>query len=157
MRQFAKEYPYEITTQPVSQLPWGHIMLLIQRIKDAVVRDWYIQQAIENGWSRYSLESQIKQNLYRRQAIDQHKTTNFLTKLPSPLSRLVQDIVKSPYNFDFLGLHDEAHEREIEHASVLHITQFMLALGKGFAFVGTQIPIIIDEQEFFIDMLFYNP
>ena len=65
-------------------------------------------------------------------------------------------MVKNPYNFDFLGLHDQAHEREIEFASVQHITKFMLALGKGFAFVGNQVPIVIDEQEFFIDMLFYN-
>ena len=156
MRQFANEYSCEITAQPVSQLPWGHIILLIQRVKDVVVRDWYIQQAIENGWSRYMLEDQIKQNLYKQQAIDDNKTTNFLSKLPSPLSRLVQDMVKNPYNFDFLGLHDQAYEREIEFASVQHITKFMLALGKGFAFVGNQVPIVIDDQEFFIDMLFYN-
>jgi predicted nuclease of restriction endonuclease-like (RecB) superfamily len=156
MRQFANEYPSEITTQPVSQLPWGHILLLVQRIKDTVIRDWYIKQTIENGWSRYILEDQIKQNLYQRQAIDQNKTTNFLSKLPSPISRLAQDMVKNPYNFDFLGLHDQAHEREIEFASVQHITKFMLALGKGFAFVGSQVPIVIDDQEFFIDMLFYN-
>ena len=156
MRQFVKEYPTEIATQPVSQLPWGHIMLLIQRVKDGAVRDWYIAQTIENGWSRYALEDQIKQNLYQRQAINEHKTTNFLSKLPSPMSRLAHDMVKNPYNFDFLGLHDQAHEREIEFASVKHITKFMLALGKGFAFVGNQVPIVIDEQEFFIDMLFYN-
>lgn len=156
MRQFAKEYSCEITAQPVSQLPWGHIILLIQRVKRNVIRDWYIQQAIENGWSRYTLEGQIKQNLYQRQAVDKHKSTNFLSKLPSPLSRLAQDMIKNPYNFDFLGLHDQACEREIEFASVQHITKFMLTLGKGFAFVGNQIPIIIDDQEFFIDMLFYN-
>jgi predicted nuclease of restriction endonuclease-like (RecB) superfamily len=156
MRQFVKKFPNEITTQPVSQLPWGHIILLLQRVKDDAVRDWYIAQTIENGWSRYALENQIKQNLYQRQAIDKNKTTNFLSRLPSPISRLAHDMVKNPYNFDFLGLHDKAHEREIEFASLNHITEFMLALGKGFAFVGQQIPIVIDEQEFFIDMLFYN-
>lgn len=156
MRQFAKEYPKAIATQSVSQLPWGHIMLLIQRVKDEVARNWYIAQTIANGWSRYGLEDQIKQNLYQRQAIDEHKATNFLSKLPPPISRLAQDMIKNPYNFDFLGLHDQAREREIEFASVQHITKFMLALGKGFAFVGNQVPIVIDEQEFFIDMLFYN-
>lgn len=156
MRQFAKEYSNEIAAQPVSQLPWGHIISLIQKVKEAVVRDWYIGQTIENGWSRHMLENHIKQNLYQRQAIDEHKTTNFLSKLPSPLSYLAQDMVKNPYNFDFLGLHDQAYEREIEFASVQHITKFMLALGKGFAFVGNQVPIVIDDQEFFIDMLFYN-
>lgn len=156
MRAFAHFYPDGFGQQAVDQLPWGHIMLLIQRVKDDTVRNWYIQQTIENGWSRYMLEDQIKQDLYQRQAIDEHKTTNFLTKLSPPLSRLAQDMVKNPYNFDFLGLHDQAYEREIEFASVQHIAKFMLALGKGFAFVGNQVPIVIDDQEFFIDMLFYN-
>jgi len=69
---------------------------------------------------------------------------------------LAQELLKQPYNFDFLGLHDEAHEREIEHASIQHITKFMLELGKGFAFVGSQVPITIHDDQFFIDMLFYN-
>jgi predicted nuclease of restriction endonuclease-like (RecB) superfamily len=157
MRQFAKETPEtEIAKQSVSQLPWGHIILLIQRVKDNNQREWYARQTIENGWARYTLEDYIKQGLYERQAIETNKTTNFLQRLPDPQSRLAQDLIKNPYNFDFLSLHDKAYEREIEHASIQHITEFMLALGKGFAFVGHQVPITIDEDEFFIDMLFYN-
>jgi len=157
MRMFAESYPkIEFGSQAVTQLPWGHIQSLMFKIKDLKIREWYAQQTIQNGWSRYDLEDQIKQDLYRRQAIDKHKTTNFLSKLPSSISQLAQDMIKNPYNFDFLGLHDEALEREIEFASVQHITKFMLALGKGFAFVGHQVPIVIDDQEFFIDMLFYN-
>lgn len=156
MRIFANLYPDGFGQQLVDQLPWGHIMLLIQRVKEVIARNWYIKQAIENSWSRYMLEDQIKQDLYKRQALNEHKTTNFLSKLPPPLSKLAQDMVKNPYNFDLLGLHDQAYEREIEFASVKHITKFMLALGKGFAFVGNQVPIVIDDQEFFIDMLFYN-
>jgi predicted nuclease of restriction endonuclease-like (RecB) superfamily len=76
MRQLVREYQGEIATQAVSQLPWGHIMMLIQRIKDRVVRDWYITQPIENGWSRHTLENYIKQDLYNRQAVDTYKTTN---------------------------------------------------------------------------------
>lgn len=157
MKQFADLYENLIIgQQPVAQLPWGHIIVLMQRIKERNVREWYIQQVIENGWSRYTLEDYIKQDLYNRQAISSNKTTNFLQRLPSSQSQLAQDLVKNPYNFDFLGLHDKAHEREIEYASIQHITEFMLALGKGFSFVGHQVPITIGDSEFFIDMLFYN-
>lgn len=157
MKRFAELYPtFEISAQLVRQLPWGHIIVLVQRVRDEVVREWYAHEALENGWSRFTLEDYIKQELYQRQAISADKTTNFLKRLPSPQSQLAHDLVKNPYNFDFLGLHDQAYERDIEHASVQHITKFMIEMGKGFAFVGTQVPIVIDDQEFFIDMLFYN-
>lgn len=157
MRMFVENYPkFDFGSQSVTQLPWGHIQLLIFKIKDKKIRTWYIQQTLQNSWSRSTLENQIKQNLYQRQAINSNKITNFLSKLPTPISRLAQNMIKDPYNFDFLGLHDEALEREIEFASMQHITKFMLALGKGFAYVGTQIPITIDDQEFYVDMLFYN-
>lgn len=157
MRQFAAHYPnFEIVPQAVAQLPWGHISLLIHKVKDESVRCWYAEQAIEQGWSRTTLERYLKEELYQRQAISSVKTSNYLSKLPSPQSMLAQELLKQPYNFDFLGLHDEAHEREIEHASIQHITKFMLELGKGFAFVGSQVPITVNNDQFFIDMLFYN-
>lgn len=157
MRMFAQYYPdIEIGSQAVTQLPWGHIQLLLFKVKDKAKREWYANQAIENGWSRINLERYINNNLYEAQGITANKTTNFLTKLPPPQSELAHDLIKNPYNFDFLGLHDQAHEREIEHASIQHITQFMLELGKGFAFVGHQVPITINDNEFFLDMLFYN-
>lgn len=149
MRMFAENYPEsdDFGSQAVTQLPWGHIQLLMFKIKDIAVREWYAQQAIQNGWSRYMLEDQIKSDLYQRQALNEHKTTNFLSRLPSPMSLLAQDMVKNPYNFDFLGLHDEALEREIEHAAIDHITKFLLELGKKFAFVGRQVPISIGDWE----------
>lgn len=157
MRQFATYYPdFKIMPQSVAQLPWGHISVLIHKIKDSSVRCWYSEQAIEQGWSRSALERYIKEELYKRQAVTSTKASNFLSKLPSPQSVLAQELLKQPYNFDFLGLHDEAHERELEHASIHHITKFMLELGKGFAFVGSQVPITIHDEQFFIDMLFYN-
>lgn len=157
MRQFASYYPcFEIVPQPVAQLPWGHISLLIHKVKDDSVRAWYAEQATEQGWSRITLERYISNNLYESQGLKKHKTTNFLTNLSSPQSELAHDLIKSPYNFDFLGLHDTAHERDIEHASIQHIAQFILELGKGFAFVGHQVPIAINDNEFFLDMLFYN-
>lgn len=102
------------------------------------------------------MERYVKEELYQRQAVSSAKASNYLSRLPSHQSMLAQELLKQPYNFDFLGLHDEAHEREIEHASIQHITKFMLELGKGFAFVGSQVPITIDDDQFFIDMLFYN-
>lgn len=157
MRMFAACYPQlEFGSQAVTQLPWGHIQLLLFKIKDMKIREWYAMQCLENGWSRPTLEKYIKNDLFTAQGCKTNKATNYLTRLPAPQSSLAQDMIKNPYNFDFLGLHDEAHEREIEHASIQHITKFMLELGKGFAFVGSQVPITINDDEFYIDMLFYN-
>lgn len=157
MRMFAECYPkLEFGSQAVTQLPWGHIQLLLFKIKDKKMQNWYAEKCLENGWSRSALENQIQNNLFAAQGSNANKATNFLERLPPQQSTLAQDMIKNPYNFDFLGLHDEAHEREIEYASTQHITKFMLELGKGFAFVGSQVPITINDHEFFIDMLFYN-
>lgn len=157
MRQFAANFP-DITIMPqsVAQLPWGHISLLIHKVKNQQELLWYAEQVIEQGWPRITLERYVKDGLFQRQAIDSVKASNFLARLPNPQSKLAHELLKQPYNFDFLGLHDEAHEREIEHASIEHITKFLLELGKGFAFVGRQIPIGLEESGYFIDMLFYH-
>jgi predicted nuclease of restriction endonuclease-like (RecB) superfamily len=157
MRQFAARFPnIVIMPQAVAQLPWGHLALLVHKIKDDKEFTWYADQAIEQGWPRISLERHIKDSLFHRQAIDSVKSSNFLTRLPSPQSKLAHELLKQPYNLDFLGLHDDAHERQIEHASIEHITKFLLELGRGFAFVGRQIPIGLEESGYFMDMLFYH-
>ncbi len=157
MQQFATFYPnFKIVPQAVAQLPWGHISVLIHKVKDDTIRAWYASQTLEQGWSRLMLERHLKDNLYQRQAVSTVKTSNYLTNLPLPQSRLAQELLKQPYNFDFLGLHDEAYEREIEHAATEYITKFLLELGKGFAFVGRQVPISLEGSEYFIDMLFYH-
>ena len=157
MRQFASNYDsIEIMPQAVAQLPWGHISLLIHKVKDESVRLWYAEKAVSEGWSRVTLELNLKNTLYERQAIDAAKASNYIAHLPSPQSHLAQELLKQPYNFDFLGLHDEALEREIEYAAVKNITSFLLELGKGFAFVGRQVPITLNDNEYFIDMLFYH-
>ena len=157
MRIFAELYPdVEISAQSVRQLPWGHIIVLIQKVKVSTERNWYAEQTISEGWARSTLEKAIKSDLYQRQAINDNKTSNYLERLPTAQSLLAQDILRNPYNFDFLGLHKEALEREIEQASIEHITKFLLEMGKGFAFVGSQVPLVIGDQEFFIDMLFYH-
>lgn len=154
MRIFANEYP--ISPQPVDQLPWGHIFVLIHMVKDSKAREWYIDQTIKNGWSRSVLEMQIEGQLYERQAIQGIKVSNYSQHLPKLQSDLAHEMLKDPYNFDFLTIQGEAHERAIENALINHIRDFLLELGQGFAFVGSQVPLTLDDQEFFIDLLFYH-
>lgn len=125
MKQFAQLYPsLAIPAQAVPELPWGHIVLLIQRVKNYVEREWYARQCFEHGWSRPTLETHITRNLYQHQAISENKASNFLTLLPPAQSALAQDLLKNPYNFDFLGLHDDALERDIEHAATNILLNF---------------------------------
>lgn len=157
MKKFAALYPsFSITAQAVPQLPWGHIVRLMQMVKDENAREWYAVQTIKNGWSRTVLEMQVESELYERQAIDGKKTSNFHKHLPEAQSDLANEILKDPYNFDFLTIQGKAHERSIENALITHIRDFLIELGQGFAFVGSQVPLTFDEQEFFVDLLFYH-
>jgi len=134
MRQFSQTYPnLAIAAQPVSQLPWGHIIRLMQLVKNPIKREWYIQQTIEYGWSRSILEMQIETRLYERQGISDHKVTNYHERLPAPQSDLANQLLKDPYKFDFLTIQDDAHERAIEDALITHMKDFLLELGQGFA------------------------
>ncbi len=159
MRLLATLYPSlaEFAQQAAAQLPWSHIQLLLDKYKDDPVRrDWYAIQAIENGWSRSSLSMHIKSDLYERQALEKNKASNYRRQLASPQSDFAHEMLKNPYNFDFLTISTKAHEREIEKALTTHIRNFLLELGTGFSFVGTQVPIEVDGEEFFIDILFYH-
>lgn len=157
MRRFALLYPkIEFAKQAVSQLPWGHVVRLMQMIKDGVEREWYAIQTIKNGWSRSVLEMQIEGELYGRQAESSKKINNFHKQLPALQSDLANEMLKDPYNFDFLTIQGKARERAIENALVTHIRDFLIELGQGFAFVGSQVPLTFDDQEFFIDLLFYH-
>lgn len=157
MRRFAALYPnIEFTKQPVSQLPWGHIVRLMQTIGEENIRNWYAIQTIKNGWSRSVLEMQIESDLYERQGKSSKKISNFHEHLPAIQSDLANEVLKDPYNFDFLTIHGAAHERAIENGLVTHVRDFLLELGQGFAFVGSQVPLTFEDQEFFIDLLFYH-
>ena len=154
MRAFAKAYPDEqIVQQLAGQIPWFHNCILLDKVKNYDERLWYIQQTIENGWSRAVLEYQIGSKLYERQG---QAITNFDQALPQPQSDLAQQILKSPYNFDFLSLGKEAVERDLERALIAHMRDFLLELGVGFSFVGSQYPLEVGGQEFRIDLLFYH-
>lgn len=157
MRQFAMQYSASaITTQAVPQLPWGHIVRLMQMVKNEAEREWYAEQTIKNGWSRSILEMQVESELYSRQAITGQKTSNYHEHLPTAQSELANEILKDPFNFDFLTIHGKAHESAVEDALVTHIRDFLIELGQGFAFVGSQVPLTFGDQEFFADLLFYH-
>jgi predicted nuclease of restriction endonuclease-like (RecB) superfamily len=154
MRAFAEAWPdVEIVQQAVGQLPWGHNLVLLTRLKDSQQRLAYAQSAITQGWSRNVLNIHIETRLLERTG---KAVTNFTASLPKPQSDLARESLKDPYRFDFLGLTDKAQEREIENALLKHVTEFLLELGAGFAFVGRQVLLDVGGDEFFIDLLFYH-
>jgi predicted nuclease of restriction endonuclease-like (RecB) superfamily len=154
MRSFAEAWPEEIfVQQAAAQIPWFHNCVLLNRVKESQTRIWYIQKAIEYGWSRSVLEYQIETRLYQRQG---QSITNFEATLPQPQSDLAQQLIKDPYVFDFLSLGADARERDLERALLEKIRAFLLELGVGFAFVGSQYHLEIGGDDFYIDLLFYH-
>jgi predicted nuclease of restriction endonuclease-like (RecB) superfamily len=139
--------------QRVAQLPWAHNILLIQKTKNMETRLWYMQMAIEQGWSRNILALQIKSNAHARAA---NAMTNFEQTLPPMQSDLANNVLKDPYIFDFLTLDTKFREKELESALLHHLEKFLLELGAGFAFVGRQYHLDIGEDDFYIDLLFYH-
>jgi predicted nuclease of restriction endonuclease-like (RecB) superfamily len=154
MRNFAETYSEEeISQRSVDQLPWRHNIVLFTKLKEQEARFWYAQKTIENGWSRDILVMQIESNLFARQG---GAITNFARSLPIPQSDLAQQLLKDPYNFDFLTLTEGAQERELERALIDHIRDFLLELGLGFAFLGSQYPLVVSNKEYRLDLLFYH-
>jgi predicted nuclease of restriction endonuclease-like (RecB) superfamily len=154
MRAFADAWPdASIVQQAVGQLPWGHNLVLLTKLKTAEQRLDYAQRAIEHGWSRNVLNIHIERRLLEREG---QAVSNFALRLPAPASDLAQESLKDPYLFDFLGIGQEAGERAIEDAIVQHITRFLIELGAGFAFVGKQVHLEVGGDDFFIDLLFYH-
>lgn len=153
MRSFADEFPdIQIVKQLVSQIPWGHIIRIIQSVKDSGQRLWYIQKTLENGWSRSMLNLQIENRLFERQG---QAITNFNRTLPDTNSDLAQQSLKDPYIFSFLAADQPRREQELEKGLLRHIEQFLLELGAGFSLVGRQVPLEIANQDYYIDLLFY--
>ena len=154
MRAFAEAWPdVEFVQQAVAQLPWGHNLVLLDKLEDGETRRWYAAKAIENAWSRNVLVMQIESSLLERQGA---AVTNFEQNLPAPQPDLAIESLKDPYRFDFLGLGEEAQEREIETALVRHVTDFLLELGAGFAYVGHQVHLEVGGEDFYLDLLFYH-
>ena len=144
---------YEFVPQAVAQLPWGHQRLIINKIKDVELAIKYADACCENSWSRDTLEANINSNYHLRVGNGQ---TNFSTTLPALQSDLANQTIKNPYYFDFIEVEDERSERAIEKELIKHISEFMIELGKGFAFVGKQYNIVVNNNDYFIDLLFYH-
>lgn len=157
MRQFYLAYRSEEKNvqQLVGQIPWGHNLLLINKIKNPMIRRWYINQAIEFGWSRGILEHQIETDLYKRQT-KKEKTNNFALTLDSTQSELVKQTIKDPYIFDFLTIGKNAKEKDLQNALMDKIKNFLLELGIGFAFMGCEYHLEVGGKDFYVDMLFYH-
>lgn len=139
--------------QAVRQIPWGHIKLLINKVKDPDEALFYINQTVENGWSRDALSLQIKSDLFKRQG---NAVTNFRDTLPDSMSNIVQQTIKDPYMFDFMTMTKPYVEKDIEKKLIDNISNFLLELGKGFAFVGRQYHLEVGESDYYIDLLFYH-
>lgn len=153
MRTFAAAYPEEILQQPAAQLPWGSIMVLLDRVADPEARDWYAAQAVQHGWSRAVLSTQIAGDRYGRTGA---ALSNFAAELPQAESDLAREIVADPYELDFLGLDPGFSERQLEDALIARLTAFLAELGAGFAFVGRQYRLPVGDREFFADLLFFH-
>lgn len=170
MRAFAEAYPrfvqqpaaqmqskdnqsVIIVQQAAAQLPWGHHQLLLDKLNLPAEREFYTRKAVENGWSRNVLATQIQSQLHLRQG---SAITNFQVTLPKPQSDLARETLKNPYVFDFLGIGEEMQERELENALIQHMKKFMLELGRGFAYVGNQYNLVVEGDDYFLDLLFYN-
>lgn len=147
------EIDIEKIQQLVGQIPWGHNVVIISKSKNIEEAVFYSTKTIENNWSRSVLLHQIELNFYERHG---KAITNFTETLPNPHSELATETLKDPYKFDFLTLQEKALEKDIENQLVKHITSFLLELGTGFSFVGQQVPVKIDNQDFYIDLLFYH-
>ncbi|MCX8486745.1 MAG: PDDEXK nuclease domain-containing protein [Crocinitomicaceae bacterium] len=147
--------------QPVDQnvkallhsVPWGQHTVIITKLKSPEEAFFYLVKTVQNNWSRSNLTQHISTDLYNRQG---KALTNFALTLPEPQADLAQEIIKNPYNFDFLMLQEDARELEVERALIQHLKKFTLELGKGFAYVGNQYNLKVDGDDFFLDLLFFN-
>ena len=154
MRAFAEAYPEAaFVQQVVAQIPWGHNVRILDYVKNPAEREWYARQTIQYGWSRAVLVHQIQSGLYRRQG---KALTNLDRALPVPQSELAQQLLKDPYKIDFMTLGPDAQERYLQGGLLTHLRAFLLELGVGFAFMGSQYHLEVGGQDFFLDLLFYH-
>lgn len=154
MRAFAEAYPdLQLVQEVLAQITWYHNIALLEKVKDRAERLWYAHETAANGWSRNVLVMQIEQGLCKRVG---GAITNFERTLPPPQSDLARQLLKDPYHFDFLSIGTNIQERELEQALVDHIRDFLLELGVGFAFLGSQYHLEVEDEDFYIDLLFYH-
>ena len=157
MQKFAAEFDNdEFLQHHVAKLPWTSITTIMDQVKDKKQRKWYITESIHNGWARPVIIHQIASKLYERQALLEDKTTNFDETLPSPNNEQAKELLKNPYIFDFISADNDLKELDIESELTTNITKLLLELGNGFAFVGRQYHLEIENEDYYLDLLFYN-
>ncbi len=157
MQKFATEYNQDEILQGVlAKLSWNHNQILLDKVKDKEQRLWYARESAENGWTVSILTHQVASKLYERQALLENKTTNFDETLPSPNNEQIKELLKNPYIFDFITADKDLKELDIERELTNNITKLLLELGNGFAFVGRQYHLEIENEDYYIDLLFYN-
>jgi len=143
----------QLENHPVFQIPWGHHIHIFTKCKSVHEALFYVQKTIQNGWSRSVLMNFLEADLYSAQG---KSLNNFSRLLPEAQSDLANEIIKDPYNFDFLTLTENYREKELEDALIDNIAKFLLELGQGFAYIGRQVPVKIGKKERSIDLLFYH-
>lgn len=145
--------PRQLQNLPIFNIPWWHNVILLTKLKNNEQRIWYAQKSLEYGWSSIVLEMQIESDLYRREG---KAINNFKKTLPSPQSDIAKQAFKDPYLFDFLTLQQSYIEKDIEQGLIDNIQKFLLEMGKGFAFMGRQVHLHVDDEDYYLDLLFYN-
>jgi predicted nuclease of restriction endonuclease-like (RecB) superfamily len=141
--------------QLVAEIPWGHHLMILNKCTAPAARLYYLRATARFGWSRNVLMNQIKAGAYER-AVTEKKTHNFPLALPEYLAEQAEEAMKSSYNLEFLGIHREIKERELEDRLIARLQQFILELGYGFCFVGRQYRLALGRKEYFVDLLFYH-
>ncbi|MDP2605617.1 MAG: PDDEXK nuclease domain-containing protein [Deltaproteobacteria bacterium] len=153
--KLTNETVIELLRQLVAEVPWGQNLLILNKLSDSVARLYYLRATARFGWSRNVLLNQIKAGAYER-AVTEKKTHNFPLALPEHLAEQAEEMMKSSYNLEFLGIRREAKERELEDRLISRLQAFLLELGYGFCFVGRQYRLALGQKEYFIDLLFYH-
>lgn len=154
MKKFYLEYKDdEVVQQLVAQVPWGHNIVLMEKIKDMEIRKIYVEGILKNGWGRSMLFFQIDSGYHMRVGTSNN---NFENTLPTLESDLVNSTLKDPYIFDFISLKSDYKEKELENAMIGKIRDVLIEFGKGFSFVGNQYKISTETTDFYIDLLFYH-
>jgi predicted nuclease of restriction endonuclease-like (RecB) superfamily len=136
-------------------VPWGHHVELLKKVKNPAARLYYLRATSQLGWSRKVLLNQIKAGAYER-AVTEKKSHNFALALPEHFAEQADEMMKSSYNLEFLGIGRALKERELENRLIEHLQQFILELGYGFCFVGRQFRLTLGNKEYFVDLLFYH-
>ncbi|MFC9688310.1 YhcG family protein [Kribbella sp. NPDC056951] len=153
MASAARAWPGAIAQQPAAQLPWGHVMVLLDHLDDQAERDWYAATAADHGWSRDVLRNQIKNQLHQREGA---APSNFPARLPPADSDLAQQLTRDPYVFDFLDITATTNERALEQGLIDRLQHTLSEFGRGFSFVGRHVHFDVDGQDFYIDLLVFH-